>query len=332
MATHDIITVGASAGGIQTLERFVDLLPPDLPAAILIVQHLHPRTPSTLDHILTRTSKLPTAFARDGQPIEHGHIYIAPPDNHLLVEPGRIRVVRGPRENRHRPAVDPLFRSAAWTYGPRVVGVVLSGTLDDGASGLWASRTCGGVTVVQDPAEALHSEMPTSALMALNVDHCLPLAGIATLLQQLAHETAPEPRKTPLPEPLGLEVAATMREKDTDVEDMRKLGQPAGFSCPACHGGLWELTEGELTVYRCHIGHAYAPESLQLAQALEVERALETALRALEEQAATARRLGQRLEDRVPALATRYEAQSAGLEERAAVIRNLLRNGFKPND
>ena len=332
MATHDIVTIGASAGGVQTLGRLLEHLPADLPAAIMMVLHLHPQSPSVLDHLLSRSSKLPVRFARDGDAIEHGQVYIAPRDNHLLVEPGRLRVVRGPRENRHRPAVDPLFRSAAWAYGPRVVGVVLTGTLDDGASGLWAIRSCGGATVVQDPADALHAEMPTSALMTLNVDHCLSLPAIADLLVELAHQPL-DGSPTPVPpEPLGLEVAVATRETHADVEDMRKLGKPAGFTCPSCHGALWELNEGELAVFRCHIGHAFGPDSLQAAQTEGVEQALESALRALEEQSATARRLGDRFEQNVPDLAVRYGAQAAGLEEQAAVIRKVLRNGVKLND
>ena len=330
MATHDIITIGASAGGVETLKRLIERLPADLPAAIVIVQHLS-RNPSSLDRILSRSSRLPVQFAQDAQSIEHAHVYIAPPDNHLLVEPGRLRVVRGPRENRHRPAVDPLFRSAAWAYGPRVVGVVLTGTLDDGASGLWAIRSCGGVTIVQDPADAMHADMPISALMTLNVEHTLPLDGIARILEKLAHQKV-DGRREQAPEDLGLEVSMATRETDTNVEDMQKLGKPAGFTCPACHGSLWELKEGELSIFRCHIGHAFGPDSLQAAQTEEVEIALESALRALEEQAAAARRLETRFHDSIPTIAARYENQATDMEQRAAVIRKLLQAGLKLND
>lgn len=331
MATHDIVVLGASAGGIETCGRLLDRLPADLPAAILIVQHLHPEQPSMLDQILGRFTALPVRFAEDGEAIHPGQVYIAPRDNHLLVAPGHVRVVRGPRENRHRPAVDPLFRSAAWTYGPRVVGVVLSGTLDDGASGLWAIRSCGGVTVVQDPADAKHAEMPLSALMTLNVDHTLPVPEIAELLQRLAREPVATTTR-PLPaEDLGFEVSVATREKDTNSEDMRKLGQPSGFTCPTCHGPLWELNEGELTMFRCHIGHAFGPDSLQEAQAEDVEVALESALRALEEQGTAARRLGRKYEH-IPELTTRYEVQADRLEKQAGIIRKLLRIGVTLDD
>jgi two-component system, chemotaxis family, protein-glutamate methylesterase/glutaminase len=335
MATRDIIAIGASAGGIKTLQQLLSKLPDDFPAAVMIVQHLHAGTPSVLDGILQRATTLPVRFASDGEPIRPRHVYIAPPDRHLLIEPDYLRVVRGPRENRHRPAVDPLFRSAAWSYGPRVVGVIVSGTLDDGASGLWAVRSCGGVTVVQDPAEASHNGMPTSALMTLNVDHVAPIESIATLLDSLARSPVNgQPAPSQRPERIGLQLAAITREADTDVEDMRKLGKPAGFSCPACHGGLWELDEDELVLYRCHIGHAFGQESLEAAQTAEVERALESAMRALEERGATARRLSSRFEQRVPELALRYANQARRVEEQAAVIRKLLRNGAgkAPND
>jgi two-component system, chemotaxis family, protein-glutamate methylesterase/glutaminase len=325
MATRDIVTLGASAGGIDTIQRLVSKLPHDFPAAIMIVQHLHPRTPSVLDQIIQRATTLSVRFATDGEPVTRGHIRIAPPNCHLLVEKGYLRVLRGPRENRHRPAVDPLFRSAAWSYGPRVVGVILSGTLDDGVSGLWAVRSCGGTTVVQDPEEAAESGMPRSALLALNVDHVATIDGIAALLNELARKEF-DPGPVQRPPQLGLEMAIA-EGADLDVEGMQKLGRPSGFSCPACHGGLWELTEGELEVYRCHIGHTFGPETLQEAQAREVEFALESALRALEEQSAAARRLSDRMELTIPTLALRYEKQAGNLEEQAAVIRKLLRNG-----
>lgn len=336
MTTHDIITIGASAGGIQTLIQLVALLPGDLPAALMIVQHLHPRFDSNLPALLEWRGTLPAAFARDGEPINNGRVYIAPPDHHVLVEPNRLRVVRGPKENRHRPAVDPLFRSAAWAYGPRVVGVVLSGMLDDGAAGLWAVRSCGGVTVVQDPAEALHAGMPTSALMTLNVDHCLPLAGIAELLRKLSREPIDPRRRVARPVTVGVEAATVNRENDTNVEDMQQLGKPAGFACPTCHGGLWELDDGELLRYRCHVGHAFGPDSLLAEQSEDVETALESALRALEERGATARRLGERFTERAPTLAAHYAAQAEGIEQQTAVLRRVLRGermpwlGFEP--
>jgi two-component system, chemotaxis family, protein-glutamate methylesterase/glutaminase len=330
--THDVITIGSSAGGIEALKKLVAELPADLPAAIMIVQHLSPRMKSVLDQILSKAGRLKATFPIDGQPIEPAQIYIAPPDNHLLVEPGKLRVVRGPKENRHRPAVDPLFRSAAWAYGPRVIGVILSGTLDDGVSGLWAIRSCGGVTIVQDPNEALHADMPLNALVALNVDHCLPLNAIGVLIDKLARQPGEPHRAITPPKSLQYETKVAAMGKDTDVEDLSKLGNPAGFTCPSCHGSLWELSDGELVRYRCHIGHAFGPESLMDAQTDDVEAALDAALRALEEQGAAARRLGSRFEHSMPALAIRYESQAEELEQRAQLIRKVLLQGVALNN
>src|SRR5262245_48658533 len=182
MPGHDIITIGASAGGVETLSRLVATLPADLPASLFVVLHIDPEAPSVLGGILSAAGKLPAVEATDGAPIEHGKIYVGTANCHLLVEPDRVRVVHGPKENRHRPAIDPLFRSAAWAFGRRVVGVVLTGMLDDGSAGLWAIKSCGGVTVVQDPAEAYFPDMPANALVHLKVDYSLPIAEMGPLL------------------------------------------------------------------------------------------------------------------------------------------------------
>jgi two-component system, chemotaxis family, protein-glutamate methylesterase/glutaminase len=198
MATRDIIVVGASAGGVEALSQLARGLPPDLAASIFVVLHLPAGGASALAHILDRAGPLSSSQARDGEPINHAHIYVAPPDHHLLVRRGHVTLVRGPRENNHRPAVDPLFRSAARAYGSRVVGVILSGALDDGTAGLLAVKTRGGVAVVQSPDEALFSGMPTSALHHVNVDHCVPLAEIPRLLNKLSREEVDETRRDPM--------------------------------------------------------------------------------------------------------------------------------------
>jgi two-component system chemotaxis response regulator CheB len=185
-----VVGIGASAGGVDALKRLVAALPAKFRGALFVVMHIRPETHSQLPAILTRAGQVPAVHAVDQMPIEHGRIHVAPPDFHLLVERGVVRVVQGPRENRHRPAIDPLFRSLAWTYGPRAVGVVLTGNLNDGTAGLWAVKSCGGTTIVQEPNEADHPEMPMNALMHNRIDHRLPLEGIAALLTQLALEAA----------------------------------------------------------------------------------------------------------------------------------------------
>ena len=192
MPGHDIIVVGASAGGVEALTSLVRDLPPDLPAAVFVVLHFPPHATSMLPAILNRAGTLPAHHAEDGEAIAHGHIYVAPPDRHLLVEQGVVRVVADPRENGHRPAIDPLFRSAARAHGRRVAGVVLSGTLDDGTAGLQAVKTGGGVAIAQDPTEALYPGMPLSAVENVAVDRVLPVAAIAAYLVQLAREAVPE--------------------------------------------------------------------------------------------------------------------------------------------
>lgn len=192
MPGHDIIVIGASAGGVQALKTLVGSLPRKLPASIFVVLHIPAESPSLLPEILSRAGPLEAVQAVDGIEIEHRCIYIAPPDHHLLIEHGHVRVVRGPKENRHRPAVDPLFRSAAQIYGTRVVGVILTGGLDDGTAGLLAVKRRGGIAVVQDPDEALYPGMPSSALANVEVDYRLPLSSIGPLLVRLASEQVEE--------------------------------------------------------------------------------------------------------------------------------------------
>lgn len=322
MPGHDIIVVGASAGGVETLKHLVRDLPRDLPAALMVVVHLSPQSPGFLPAILERAGALPARAPKDYEAIEPGQIYVAPPDRHLLVEQGTLRVVHGPKENRHRPAIDPLFRSAAWMYGPRVAGVILSGTLDDGTAGLWAVKSCGGVTVVQDPVDAMYPGMPANALRSVQVDHCLPLEKLPALLIALAHEPAKSAQEYPVPENVKTETKFAMLGQD--MKDMDKLGIPSTFTCPACHGSMWELKEGDLVRYRCHVGHAYSVDSLIADQSEVVEDALFAALRALEEKAGILRRIGSRYAGRQPLTKGDYEARAAQLDQRANVLRELL--------
>ena len=323
MQGHDIVVIGASAGGVETLKQLVQRLPEDLPASLFVVLHIPPLNgASMLPAILERAGRLPAQSAIDGARFERGRIYVAPPDRHLLVERDRVRVVRGPRENRHRPSVDPLFRSAAWTYGPRVVGVVLSGTLDDGAAGLWAIKTCGGVTVVQDPAEAAYTGMPTSALMTVRVDYCLSVERMALLLDELANRSI----KGDIPShgPENLEIETKFASLEGDMKDMSRLGDPSAFTCPTCHGALWELKDGDMLRYRCHTGHAFSTDSLLAEQTETAEKAIYSALRALEEKAAALRRISDKFSDRFPELHARYRHEAGELDQSADTIRQLL--------
>ncbi|MGH2415855.1 MAG: chemotaxis protein CheB, partial [Microcystaceae cyanobacterium] len=187
MQRHDILVIGASAGGIEALKQLVQALPKNLPAAVLVVVHIAAHSTSWLPRILNRSGVLKATHPKDDETIEHGHIYVAPPDRHLIVKRGCIHLARGPKENNCRPAIDVLFRTAAEVYGPRVVGVVLSGTLDDGTAGLVAVKKRGGVAVVQDPGDALFDGMPRSAIENVDVDYILPVSKMAAVLVKLAN-------------------------------------------------------------------------------------------------------------------------------------------------
>lgn len=327
MPGHDIIAIGASAGGLEALISVVRTLPGDLPAALFVVMHVPPDGQSALPHILTRAGKIPAAHPADGAAIEHGRIYVAPPDHHLLVAGGVVRVVRGPRENRHRPAVDPLFRTAARAYGPRVIAVVLSGMLDDSAAGLVAVARQGGTSVVQDPRDALFPGMPENAIEYDHPGYVLPAAEIGPLLARLVHE--PAHAATMAPVSRGMEMEANHAALDlTTGEDVDKPGKPSVFGCPECGGVLWEMEDGALLRYRCRVGHAYTADNLVAEQSLHLEAALWAALRGLEEKAALARRLADRSRDSGhPLLAQRYEEQERDSQRHAAVIRNLILDG-----
>jgi two-component system chemotaxis response regulator CheB len=282
MAGHDIIVVGASLGGVETLSKLVSGLPHDLPAAVFVVLHVPAESPSALSWLLDRAGPLPASGATDGEAIRPGRIYVAQPDHHLLVKQGYVRVIRGPRENRHRPAIDPLFRSAAASYTSRVVGVVLTGLLDDGTAGLLAIKKCGGVAVVQDPKDALYPDMPRSALANVDVDFTLPLAEIPPLLAQLS--TTPVTSSPSVPPEVIAEANASEMIM-SDMRDSTNAGTPAALTCPECGGPLFDLTDDRVQRYRCITGHSFTSRSLSAAQDQTLEATLWTALRVLEERA-----------------------------------------------
>ncbi|HEU0078388.1 MAG TPA: chemotaxis protein CheB [Longimicrobiaceae bacterium] len=328
MAGRDIVVVGASAGGVEALSELFSRLPGDVPASFFVVLHVPDRGTSMLPSILSRRGALPAVHPHDGAPIEPGRVYVAPPGQHLLVRRGTVRLVRGPRENGARPAVDPLFRSAALAYRRRVVGVVLSGTLDDGTAGLEAVKSAGGTAVAQDPDEALYAGMPRSAAEHVALDHVMPLAGIAALLVRLANIPVDEDDE-------GGGVSDELKPDIHAVEMDPRLvhgddhpGHPSGYTCPECHGALWEIHEGELVRYRCRVGHAYSVETLLSEQSTAMEAALWTALQALEERASLSRGMAERMDRRGHArLAVRYREEEAETRERAELIRRVLLAG-----
>ncbi|NMG21342.1 chemotaxis protein CheB [Brasilonema bromeliae] len=327
MPGHDIIVVGASAGGVEALSYLVKNLPPDLNAAVMIVLHVPSHGTSVLPHILTRAGKLPASHAKDGEVIQLRRIYIAPPNYHLLVKPGHIHLARGPRENGHRPAIDPLFRTAARAYGRRVVAVVLTGVLDDGTAGLKAVKMRNGVAVVQNPEDAMYAGMPRSAIENVNdIDHILPLSDIPDILVSIAN-TQVEGEEDPVPE--EIEVESDLVELDMNVlNSEQRPGKPSTFGCPDCGGTLWDLSDGNLLRFKCRTGHAYSAETLLAKQSDALEDALWVALRALEEKASLSRRMAERMRDRNQLLsAQRLEEEVQDSQKRAGVIRDVLLKG-----
>lgn len=280
MQGHDIIVLGGSIGAGQVLRTIVSGLKRDLPAALFVVVHIGPDSPQMLPDVLSAAGPLQAALARDGEKIENGRIYVAPADFHMILDEGEIRLFKGPRENLSRPSIDPLFRSAAAIYGPRVIGVLVSGFLNDGASGMEAVKRCGGVAVIQDPGDAAYPDLPRNAAHAVKPDYIVPSVQIAPLLTRLA-ETQPG-RSVPVPRDIEAEVriARSVSEK-IDLEE--EITVPSPFSCPECGGPIREISRGITKRYRCYMGHGYTELSLAVDQKRQIEQAFLVALRLLEE-------------------------------------------------
>jgi two-component system, chemotaxis family, protein-glutamate methylesterase/glutaminase len=324
MGNRDILAIGASAGGVAALTQLVAGLRREFPASILVTLHLASHIRSTLDQLLTRAGSLPAEFAKDGETLRKGRIYIAPPDRHLLVDGTRVALGTGPRENNSRPSIDPMLRSAALCCCSRAVGVVLTGTLGDGASGLWAVSQCGGITVVQDPRGAAYPDMPRAALELIKPDHVVDLAHLPALLESLAHEPAGEPGE--VPSGVRFEVGIARGAGGASMAEMDSIGRRSVLSCPDCHGVMWEIDEGELTRYRCHVGHTYASDLMSLALDEDLRRALSSAQRALEERVSLATKLYRQAEQGGhPHMMNTWSARMQEYEQEMSVIRDAIR-------
>lgn len=329
MPKRDTIVIGGSAGAIEALLTIAAALPGDLPAAVFVVIHVPPGTYSRLPGLLARASRLPASHAEHGQAIEPGHIYVAPPDRHLLVRQGYMELSRGPRENHSRPAIDPLFRSAARVAGPKALGVILSGALYDGSTGLLALKTRGGIAIVQDPSEAITPSMPQSALQLVDVDYVLPAAAIGPELERLVldfHEQEEDSdvdeseRLTQVIEVDFAEQAANQRAGDTSL-----------YTCPDCGGVMWQAEAGG--GFRCHVGHAYASEALLVHKSEELESALWACVRLLREKATLTRQSAARtMEGGNSDMAARFEEQALLAERYGRVIHELLEASPNPTD
>jgi two-component system chemotaxis response regulator CheB len=322
-----LIVVGASAGGVSTLERFIAAMPADVPAAICVVIHFPASATSVLPQILTRAGRIAAVHAVDGETLIERRIYVAPPDFHMTVRDTRIRLTRGPRIHRNRPAIDPLFNSAGVWYRDRAVGVVLSGNLDDGTLGMLALKRYGGLAIAQDPEDAMHPDMPRSVIENVTVDHILPADRMAEVIDGAARATA---QRLDVAIAGGSAAPSARAEDDADeaslTDRLHETDATGAYSCPDCGGVLEPVGDIGLVRYQCRVGHAYSAESLFAAQEDEVEQALWMALRALEEKVELAVRLERRFrslgQERA---AERYADRARLTAERAGSLRTLLR-------
>lgn len=322
-----IIVIGASAGGVEAVRSLMGALPADFPAAVFVVLHIGAHK-SELPWLLNQQGPLWAVHPKDGDPIQPGQIYVAPPDHHMLVEPGHIRLTKGPRENWARPAIDPLFRSAARSYGADVIGVVLTGGLNDGTAGLYEIEQAGGTTVVQDPADAVNPSMPRSALEHVAVDHCLTLAELPSLLIRVVagrganvHLDRAHPADITLHEFKPQRAKPQGREMTAEY----KLDQPIAVTCPDCGGALRRTELGTLTRFGCHIGHVYTAEVMVAAQFAAMEGYLGAAMRSLSERGELCRQLAEKSRAAGNATAgAQWDAAMREAKERTAALRQLL--------
>lgn len=306
----NLIVMGASAGGVETFRKIVDKLPANLDAAVFVILHLGSEGPTLLPSILARHADISVAEALDNAPIENGKLYVAVPDFHLTFEDSHMCVHRGPKENRHRPSIDTTFRSAARNFGDRVIAVVLSGLLDDGSLGLALVQRAGGTTIVQDPDDAMFSSMPKNALETITPDFVVTADEIPELLGKLV-ETPVSDKKPPRAQKLE--------------PDVKKDGKPSEFTCPECHGTLWEVPESNGTSFECRTGHRYSSRSLIQDNEDALENALWVALRSLEESAALSQRLADRVGERgLKKSARQYMEQAHTKRQHADTIRKIL--------
>jgi two-component system chemotaxis response regulator CheB len=283
MDRPEIVVIGSSAGGFNALQELVAFLPADFTKPLFIVQHFASETINHLPEMLAHAGKRNVLYPANGTIIRPAHIYIAPPDYHMLIEGGQILVKKGPRENRCRPSIDVLFRSAAYAFGHGVIGIILTGRRDDGSSGMWSIKRMGGTTIVQDPLDAVHPAMPANVLQYVNIDYVVPLSKISAVLSEQTTKTAqkklPDHNEVRLLK-MEVDIAAL---GDAFNKGIQKMGEPSPLSCPECGGALTTISEGNFIRYRCHTGHAYTSDTFLDEVEEMAEKGLWQALRSLEE-------------------------------------------------
>lgn len=323
MTKRNIIVIGASAGGFDALKKLVGDLPKDFAASIFIVWHISPNIRGVLPQVLNRAKGIHADHAYDGEPIAPNRIYVAPPDRHLLIERGKIRVTRGPKENRFRPAVDPLFRSAAYTYGNRVIGVILSGALDDGTAGLWMVKQRGGLAIAQNPLDAEVPSMPENAIREVEIDYVAAISEMSDLLVRLSNEEVSE---TTMQDDERTEIEIKIAAEDSAFESgIMKFGELSPYTCPECHGVLKTLRDGNLMRFRCHTGHAFSADALLSTITEKIEDSLYSTMRGIEESIMILDHLGDHFaEINESRLAALYYQKSKEAEQRAQIVRQAV--------
>jgi two-component system chemotaxis response regulator CheB len=330
MAAYRVVVIGASSGGVEALKNLFGGLKPGVQAALFIVLHIPPDFKSHLPQLLSMQSPIPVHHAQDGGAIVPGNAYIAPPDRHLVLQQGQMHLVYGPKINHTRPAIDPLFESAASEYGSSAIGIILSGNLNDGTKGLMRIKEAGGLAVVQDPQDALFDSMPRSALRHVPVDYRLPVPKIAELLNGLTHLDRSAKGAPQMNQDFGVFSNDETSVIKKDFEAFRiggETNQRSVLTCPDCGGVLWEMRDGDLVRYRCHTGHVYNAEVLISSQDNDLEKALWTAVRVLVEKAAVTNRLALvARESKDPELEAYYHSLAREAEEDLERIQKTLRN------
>ena len=326
MANHDIIVVGASAGGVSALTKLVESFPENLNASVFIVLHTSPVSPGLLPNILSRKGPLEAVHPKDGEEFKKGKIYVAPPDHHLLLERGHVVVKKGPKENHFRPSIDALFRSAAYVYGPRVIGIVLTGMLNDGTSGLWSVKRMGGIAIIQHPDDALFPSMPASVLEHVKVDHIVTLDKIGQLLNTLVVKRAPKKISISAKEMKLLKMEVVIATHDNAFEmGIMDMGKLTPYTCPECNGALIGITEGASVRFRCHTGHAFTASNLLSGITQTVEERLWDGMRGMEETTMLLNHLGDHYKKAGnKKMASRFFSKAKEIAKRAQIIHDSV--------
>jgi two-component system, chemotaxis family, protein-glutamate methylesterase/glutaminase len=316
-----IIVIGASAGGFEALKILMAGLPRDFHSPIFIVWHMSPDVPGILPQVLNKVNTIAAANAYNNEVIQPNRVYVAPPDHHLLIDEGKVLVTHGPKENRFRPAVDPLFRSAAYTYGSRVIGVILSGALDDGTAGLWTVKHYGGTAIVQDPMDAEVPSMPESAMREVEIDHCVQISQLPELLVRLSTEPVTNNVVVMKDEQTKKEIQIAAEESGMK-KGIMKFGELSPYTCPECHGVLSILHNDNIVRYRCHTGHAYSADALMASITEKIEDSLYSAIRGMDENIILLNHLGDHsAEANQPKLAALYFQKAKEVQERSEPVR-----------